>query len=95
LLALELAATVVHAAGAVAGHRVSRVALAIDLAALVALGGHAVAGLASVRAPVARYRALLAAPEQVGWKVRLWAQTLRSDEDVTWTRTRRNVERSG
>jgi cellulose synthase/poly-beta-1,6-N-acetylglucosamine synthase-like glycosyltransferase len=92
LVALQLAVTIVHAAGAAAGHRASRLALGVDVAALVALTGHTVAGLASVGAPAARYKALLSAPEMVAWKVALWAKALRPEDEVVWTRTRRNIE---
>jgi glycosyltransferase involved in cell wall biosynthesis len=95
LLALELGVTIGHAAGAAAGHRPSRVALGVDVLALAALTGHVFAGLASVGAPAAQYKALLSAPEVVAWKVALWAKALRGDDEVAWTRTRRNVEMSG
>ncbi len=95
LMALQLAVTIVHAAGAAAGHRASRVALGVDVASLVALTAHVFAGLASVGAPAARYTALLSAPEQAAWKVALWAKALRPDDDVVWTRTRRNDEMPG
>lgn len=95
LATVQLGVTAVHAAGAAAGHRPSRWALGIDLAALAALAGHTFAGLASVGAPPERYTALLSAPRQVAWKVGLWAKSLRPGEDVAWTRTRRNVEARG
>ena len=94
LAAMQLAVAGVHTVGAVAGHRASRVALAIDAVALAALAGHAVAGLASVGAPAARYTALLSAPKLAAWKVALWAKALRPEENVDWTRTERNVEAS-
>jgi hypothetical protein len=95
LLAAQLAITAVHAAGAATGHRASRVAIVVDLAALATLTAHVVAGLASVRAPARRYTALAAAPKQAAWKVALWARSLRPTQDVTWTRTRRNLETPG
>jgi cellulose synthase/poly-beta-1,6-N-acetylglucosamine synthase-like glycosyltransferase len=82
----------VHAIGAAFGHRASRIALAADLTALLALAAHTFAGLVAVGAPAARYRALLSAPRIVVWKVALWAKALRPGDDVEWTRTRRNVE---
>ena len=87
-----LVVAVVHAMGATLGHRGSRIALAADLTALLALVAHTFAGLVSVGAPAARYRALLSAPRIVVWKVALWAKALRAGDDVEWTRTRRNVE---
>jgi cellulose synthase/poly-beta-1,6-N-acetylglucosamine synthase-like glycosyltransferase len=87
-----LVVAVVHAMGAALGHRGSRIALAADLTALLALVAHTFAGLVSVGAPAARYRALLSAPRIVVWKVALWAKALRPGDDVEWTRTRRNVE---
>jgi 1,2-diacylglycerol 3-beta-glucosyltransferase len=91
LLAVQLGVTATHAVGAIAGHRACRLALTIDVAALAALTGHAFAGLASVGAPAARYKALLSAPELVTWKVALWAKALRPQEAVEWRRTERNV----
>jgi hypothetical protein len=95
LFAVEASAAIMHGAGALVGHRPSRTALAVDIVALGALVAHAFAGLASVGAPPAQYKALLTAPRQVLWKVGLWGRALRPDDDVTWTRTERNVERSG
>lgn len=95
LATLSVGAACVHAIGAMLGHRASRIALAVDVAAIAALVAHTFAGLASVGAPAARYRALLSAPRIVVWKVALWAKTVRGQGDVEWTRTRRNVEMSG
>ena len=90
----QIAVAGIHAVGAAAGHRPSRWALLVDAAAMAALVGHALAGLASVGAPPARYKALLSAPKLVVWKVGLWFEALRPSEQVEWTRTARNVETS-
>jgi hypothetical protein len=92
LVAMQLAAAGLHAVGAVAGHRASRVALAVDAAAIAVVAGHVVAGLASVGAPADSYKALLSAPKVAAWKVALWARAMRPDRAVDWTRTERNVE---
>ncbi len=92
LAAMQLAVAGVHAVGAASGHRASRLALAVDAVALTALAGHVVAGLASVGAPPARYKALLSVPKVAAWKVALWAKALRPDQEVDWIRTERNVE---
>ena len=92
LVAMQLAAAGVHAVGAVAGHRASRVALAVDAASIAVVAGHAFAGLASVGAPADSYKALLSAPKVAAWKVALWAKAMRPDRAVDWTRTERNVE---
>ena len=84
-----------HAVGAVAGHRASRVALAVDAASIAVVAGHVFAGLASVGAPADRYKALLSAPKVAAWKVALWARAMRPDRAVDWTRTERNVETAG
>ena len=95
LVAMQLAVAGVHAVGAVAGHRASRVALVVDAASLAVVAGHAFAGLASVGAPVARYKALLSAPKVAAWKVAVWARAMRPDQPVDWTRTERNAEPAG
>jgi cellulose synthase/poly-beta-1,6-N-acetylglucosamine synthase-like glycosyltransferase len=92
LVAMQLAAASMHAVGAVAGHRASRVALALDAASIAVVAGHVLAGLASVGAPADSYKALLSAPKVAAWKVALWARAMRPDRAVDWTRTERNVE---
>jgi 1,2-diacylglycerol 3-beta-glucosyltransferase len=92
LAAMQLAAAGVHAVGAVAGHRASRIALVVDAASIAVVAGHAFAGLASVGAPADRYRGLLSAPKVAAWKVALWVRAVRADQPVDWTRTPRNVE---
>lgn len=92
LAALQVASTCLAGIGAVAGHRRSRRMLCVNVAGVGVMTFHVVAGLASVGAPASLYVSLLSAPKQILWKLRLWASVLRSRDDVTWTRTRRNME---
>jgi hypothetical protein len=92
LAAMQIGMTGIHAVGTLTGHRAARRALVVDALALAALTAHTVAGLASVRAPAARYKALLSAPKMIAWKVALWARALRPNREVDWVRTQRNVE---
>jgi len=94
LVAGQLAVAALSAAGAVAGRRRARTALAIDVATIAAVAAHVLAGLVSARATPRHYRALLAAPRQIAWKTMLWLSVLRR-RDVGWTRTRRNAETDG
>ena len=59
------------------------------------LTGHVVAGLRIVGAPASTYRALLAAPTLVWWKLRLWLGVARGQDAVTWSRTVRNSSTVG
>lgn len=63
----------------------------LHLATLMILGAHVIAGLRSVSAPRSVYRGLVQAPRMIVWKVGLWTKVLRSKNEVTWRRTKRNT----
>jgi 1,2-diacylglycerol 3-beta-glucosyltransferase len=68
----------------------SLVVSALSGAVLVA---HVLTALRRIDAPRSAYRALLSAPRAVLWKLALVARIARSD-DVAWTRTERNADRT-
>lgn len=76
------------------GRRSDRRQLAIAAAGGAIVVGHVVAGLLSVRAPLAVYRSLLGAPRAIAWKLGLLAGVISRPDDVGWTRTARNAETS-
>ena len=91
LAIINLAAVAVAgsmALGGVGGRR----RLTISVMSTVALFGHVMAGMITVDAPRSAYLALLDAPRQVGWKMRLWLRSLQPGREVAWKRTRRNAE---
>ena len=64
--------------------------LAVVGAVVAVQGAHVLAALRLVGAPASVYRALLAAPQLVVWKLTLWLRVLVRPSGVAWTRTRRN-----
>lgn len=77
---------------AATGARHGRQLVAVHVAALVVVAAHAAVGLISAGADRRHVRALVAAPAQVLWKVRLWVSMLTTRNEVDWVRTRRNAE---
>lgn len=51
---------------------------------------HVLAGLLAVRAPVSVYRALLATPAYIGWKLLLYARATAAGPQQAWVRTERS-----
>jgi hypothetical protein len=94
LAAIQGLSIVTAAAASVRGHRFGKRALMVNAAAAVVVGAHAFAGLASVKAPVRYYRALVGSPRIIAWKAMLWASVAIGGREVSWTRTRRNTETS-
>jgi len=92
LATLHLAIAGTAAVGRAVGGRSWRHPLLLSATALAGIGGHAFAGLASVRAPSSQYRALLTAPPHVLWKSLLWLRVLVDPTDREWVRTTRNRE---
>lgn len=74
------------------GRRTDRLNLVVSVLSGAAIVAHVLAGLRSVNAPRSTYRALLSAPRLIAWKLALWIRVLARPNDVTWTRTARNVE---
>lgn len=93
LVGMQLGAAAVSTAALPIGGRWARRGLWISVAGTAVVGVHAIVGLAAVGAPAHHYRALLTAPRQILWKIRLWAGVLRRGDSVGWVRTRRNHER--
>jgi cellulose synthase/poly-beta-1,6-N-acetylglucosamine synthase-like glycosyltransferase len=90
--ALEVAAMILAAAARLASPKRFRWALVASMAAIMAVTGHVVAGLASVHAPRHYYTSLLREPKIILWKVLLWVRVVTPRSRVTWERTRRNAE---
>lgn len=86
--------TTALSAAALLGSRPSRgdrVRAAVAAITSLTLAAHVFIALRLVRAPATVYRALLSAPQLVVWKLRLWGRMLFAANDVSWTRTERNV----
>jgi cellulose synthase/poly-beta-1,6-N-acetylglucosamine synthase-like glycosyltransferase len=92
LAAGEVVAVILAASARLASPKRFRWALVANVAALLAVTGHVLAGLASVGAPGRYYTSLLQAPKIIVWKVSLWGRVVTSRSSVTWQRTRRNAE---
>jgi cellulose synthase/poly-beta-1,6-N-acetylglucosamine synthase-like glycosyltransferase len=78
---------------ALRGRRIDRANLLSSAVSATVIVVHVVAGLRSVDAPRSTYRALLHAPRMIVWKLKLWSRVLARPNEVTWTRTTRNVEK--
>ena len=68
--------------------------LAMGLASSAILAAHVIVGLRLVDAPADVYRSLRSAPRAILWKLLLLARITQRPQDVAWTRTTRNVDRS-
>ena len=95
-LSVLAASTAAMGAGVAFASRVStrrgpKLALALAGVSTAALTVHVVGGLRVARVPRSAYRVLLQAPRFVVWKVLLWLRVLIRRQDVSWSRTERNV----
>ena len=64
----------------------------LGAAMVLALPIHVITALHAVGAPASVYQSLGRAPRMILWKVNLWVGALRSTNEITWRRTRRNAE---
>ena len=98
-LSILIAADAIALVGAAAlqllgSSRINRLTMRLAAVSSTILGLHVLAGLRSVHAPAAVYRALLSAPRLVLWKVVLLVRITIRPQDVTWQRTPRNEQPS-
>lgn len=68
------------------------VAPVVGAGAVLVLVAHVVVALVAVRAPAGVYRALLASPRAIVWKLALLGRVARRPDRVDWTRTARNAD---
>jgi 1,2-diacylglycerol 3-beta-glucosyltransferase len=86
---LSVAVTVAGAAALVGVAAGSAPVAALAIFGAGGLSLHVLAGLAAIRAPAETYRALLAAPAYVAWKLVLYARAMVTPAGKAWVRTER------